>query len=141
MRVTFLGREFDLAPYKLGGMIAAAPFVDAQRERQEKLELRTGIHVLPTDPPDVRASKALELAQRTTAAEMMANLSDAVNVVHIGIAKLDPSITVEQLLDDVEPTPEGITALLTAMRAVLRQGGLVSGEATAPSVPAGAAAA
>jgi len=134
--VTFLGRDFDIAPYRLGAMIEAAPFLDAQKERTKAAQQRAGIEFLPSDDDATRTLKAIQLASANTMAEAMANMADAVRILHIGIARIDSSVTVQMLLDDVEPTADGIAKVLNAVRAVTSASGLVSGEAKAPDAAA-----
>lgn len=132
--VTLLGRDWEIAPYKLGSMIKAAEFVDSAKARNEAVAERLGIHVLATDTPDQVHVKALQIAHNTTLVEMMATMQDAVAVLHIGIAKIDPSVTVEQMLDDIDNTPEAFAKIIVGMNAVLGQSGMKLGEMTAPAV-------
>jgi len=135
-KIAIGAREWELAPYKLGAMIAAAPFIDAQKGRQAEISARAGL--LATDS---EAEKAAKLTAATTMVEMMQNIADAVRVLHVGIVRQDPTVTVESLIDDVDPTPENMTALIVGMQIVLRASGMKSGEAAAPSaaeMPAGA---
>jgi len=130
--VKLLGRDWEIAPYKLGSMIKAAEFVDAVKTRNEKIVERLGAHVESGDTADDLRVKALQIAAGTSLVEMMATIKDAVSVLHIGIAKLDPSVTVEQLLDDIDNTPEAMTSIIEAMNAVLGQSGMRPGELMAP---------
>lgn len=131
--VHFLGRAFELAPYKLGQMIEAAPILDAQQARNAAIGERAGVAILPTDPADVREAKARQVTAAMTTAEALQEAADAIRILHIGIAKIDPSISIQQLLDDVDPTPDGIGAIIAGMLAVLGQSGLTQGEAPAPT--------
>lgn len=139
--LNILGREIKLAPYKLGAMIEAAPFIDAQRDRQRLIAERTGIHILPTDPEDVRDAKSRELAERTTMVEMMATMKDVIAVLHIGVRKADPTITLDDMLDAFDPVPEDFAQLMLAMNNLLRGSGMQEGEAPAPAQDAEAPAA
>jgi hypothetical protein len=139
--LNILGREVKIAPYKLGAMIEAAPFIDAQRERQRLIGERTGIHILPTDPDDVRDAKGREFAERTTMVEMMATMKDCIGVLHIGVRKADPTITLEDMLDSFDPVPEDFAQLMHAMNNLLRGSGMQEGEAPAPAQEAEAPAA
>lgn len=131
--IKIMGREFTLAPFMLDQMIEAAPFVDAQQARQLAIAERAGVQFLADDDPDSLALKAHEIARNTTLSETMATIADAVRVIHIGIRKIDPTVTIEQLFAAVEPTAEVMTTLLTAMRDVLRTSGMSQGEAPAPA--------
>jgi hypothetical protein len=131
--VTLLGRDWEIAPYKLGSMIKAAEFVDSAKARNEKVAERLGIYITPDDTePEIR-SKALQIAAGTTLAEMMATMQDAVAILHIGISKIDPSVTVEAMLDDIDNTPQAFANIMVGMNAVLGQSGMKLGEATAPA--------
>jgi hypothetical protein len=131
--ITLLGREFHLAPYKLGQMIEAAPILDAQQARSAAIGDRAGVAIVPTDPADVRLAKSAQVTAAMTTAEALQEAADAIRILHIGIARIDPSITVQQLLDDVDPSAEGIGAIISAMFAVLGHSGLIPGEAAAPA--------
>lgn len=131
--VHFLERAFELAPYKLGQMLEAAPILDAQQARNAAIGERSGVTILPTDPADVRLAKSQQVTAAMTTAEALQEAADAIRILHIGIAKIDPSVTVQQLLDDVDPTPEGIGAIMAGMLAVLGHSGLTQGEAMAPA--------
>jgi predicted deacylase len=130
--VHFLGRAFELAPYKLGQMIEAAPILDAQQARTAAIGERAGVAILPTDPADVREAKSRQVTAAMTTAEALQQAADAIRILHIGVARIDPSITVEAMLDDVDPTPDGINAIVAAMFAVLGHSGMTQGETLAP---------
>lgn len=133
VRFTVLGRDFDLAPYKLGALIAAAPFLDAQKARTAEIEARAGVTVSLTDTPEERQAKVAQIAAVTTTAEMFENIADIIRVLHVGVAALDPSVTVEAMIDDTDPNPTRMAELLATMNAVLRRSGMTEGEAQAPS--------
>jgi len=126
------GREWELAPYKLGAMIDAAPFIDAQKERQALLELRAGVAIMPGDEGETLAEKIAKLVAASTVAENMQNLADAVRILHVGIVKLDPSVTAKALIDDVDATPEAMAELMAAVNSVLNKSGMRPGEDKAP---------
>jgi len=130
--ITLLGRDWEIAPYKLGAMISAAPFVDAQQERMAEIMHRTGLQIVGTETPEDVARISSLIVQKMTKAEMMLTMKDALGVLHVGIVKIDPSVTMDQLLDEVDPTAGAYAQLLTAMTAVLGAGGLISGEEPAP---------
>lgn len=130
--ITVKGRDFAIAPYMLGSMIAAAPFVDAMKARQAEVEVRAGVAFLPGDLPAERAAKTQAVTATMTLVETMANLRDVVEILHIGVAKIDPAITVDDMLEAYAPTGEDMSLLMVAMNEVLRRGGLQSGEAKAP---------
>jgi hypothetical protein len=131
--VHFLGRAFDLAPYKLGQMIEAAPILDAQQARSAAIGERAGVTILPTDSADERLAKSRQITAAMTTAEALQEAADAIRILHIGISRIDPSITVLQLLDDVDPSPDGIGSIMAGMLAVLGHSGLTQGEAVAPA--------
>lgn len=131
--VKFLGRDWDIAPYKLGPLRQAAPFVDAQKARQQAIGDRLGIYILASDTPEEIRSKSLEIANGTTMEEMLESMADAVRVLHVGIARIDPSVTVDMLLDDIDPTPQDFAVLIGAMNIVLGKSGLHAGELVAPA--------
>ncbi|WP_422057313.1 hypothetical protein [Sphingomonas sp.] len=131
--ITLLGRDWEIAPYKLGSMIKAAEFVDAVKARNEAIVERLGAHVESGDTADDLRVKALQIAAGTSLVEMMQTIRDAVSVLHIGIAKIDPSVTVDQLLDDIDNDAASMAAIIEAMNLVLGQSGLQSGEAMAPA--------
>jgi hypothetical protein len=114
-------------------MLEAAPILDAQQARNAAVGARAGIAVLPTDPADVREAKSRQMTAAMTTAEALQQAADAVRILHIGIARIDPSIAVQDLLDDVDSTPEGIGAIIAAMFAVLGHSGMTQGEAAAPT--------
>lgn len=126
-----LDRDFDIRPYRLGEMIAAAPFIDAQKARQEAIEARAGVKLDPDDTVDDRKVKLASISAATPLADLMANIADAVRVLHVGVARIDPSVTIEMMLDDAEPTPQGMASIMTAMQAVLNRSGMVAGKAPA----------
>jgi hypothetical protein len=131
--VHFLGRAFELAPYKLGQMLEAAPILDGQQARSAAIGQRAGVTILPTDPIDERIAKSGRITAAMTTVEALQEAADAIRILHIGIAKIDPSITVQQLLDDVDPSPEGLGAIIAGMFAVLGHSGMTTGEAPAPT--------
>ncbi|WP_404711743.1 hypothetical protein [Sphingomonas sp. MMS24-J13] len=114
-------------------MLEAAPILDTQQARNAAIGERAGVTILPTDPADVRLAKSRQITAAMTTAEALQEAADAIRILHIGIARIDPSISIEQLLDDVDPTPEGIGAIIAGMLAVLGQSGLNQGEAAAPT--------
>jgi hypothetical protein len=138
--ITMLGRDFDIAPYSLGDMLKAAPFADAQQARQRSIEERAGVQYLPDDEDEIRVIKAREIARYQTVGETMQGLADSVRILHIGIAKLDPSITVDDLIDGVEPSPNSFQAIYSAAMAVMHASGLQPGESPAPAAAATPAA-
>lgn len=126
--ITIMGREFDVAPYMLGDMLAVAPFIDAQQARQRAIEERAGVQFLPTDTPEAQSLKAAEIIRATTMLEMMESMADSVRILHVGIAKLDPSVSIDALIASVAPTRDGFGALAESVRAVLGNSGLQAGE-------------
>jgi hypothetical protein len=111
-KITILGRDFDLAPYKLGKLRRAAPFIDSIQRRS-------------TAPGEL--SDVLESA------------FDLVNVLSIGLVEIDPTLTPEYLEENL--SMEEFVAMQAAFLEVTRESGLQSkGEVTAPPAdkPAGA---
>ena len=139
--VHILGRTFQLAPYKLGQMLEAAPILDAQQARTAAIGDRAGIAILPTDSADVRQAKSQQVTAAMTTAEALEQAADAIRILHIGIARIDPAITVQAMLDDIDPTADGIGAIIAAMFAVLGHSGMTQGEAPAPTPEAAGAGA
>jgi len=132
--LNILDRSFDLPRYKLGSMIKAAPFIDAQKSREEAIGKREAALVsqgVPVSKP----------GETRTMVELFEGISDTVAVLHIGVSKIDPSVTLDAMLEDVDNTVEAYTALTSVMKAVLGNSGLKSGEAPAPSAQAEAEAA
>ncbi len=134
VKVTFLEREFDLPQYMLGAMIEAAPFIDAQKARTADIERRAGVELKSTDTKEERATKTAAIVKVTTMADTFASMADILKVLHVGVAMINPTITIEQLIDSTPPTMERMSELMAVMAKVVRQGGLTdAGEARAPS--------
>lgn len=105
------GRSFEIAPYKLGALKKAAPHIDA-----------------------INAGPSID-----TIEGLMDNAAHIVEVLAIGLGKIDASLTVEAL-DDIIGADD-MHALGTALRDVLVESGLApKGEVAAPSEPAAAGA-
>jgi hypothetical protein len=102
--VTLLGRDFDVAPYKLGALRKAAPIVE---------RINTTAGSLTTFEGAVEA--ACELAA----------------LVSIGLVKLDPALTAEALEEQLGM--EDMPALQKAALDILSVSGLSQGEAKAPT--------
>lgn len=103
--ITLLGRDFDVAPYKLGSMRKAAPFVDR-----------------------VNAT----IGSLTTMEGAIAVASDLVGFVQVGLVKIDPTLTVDQLEEDVGY--DDLPALQAAFTSILQASGMrpKAGEVQAP---------
>jgi hypothetical protein len=112
-KVTLGGRDFEIAPYKLGQLRAAAPIIDRINASIPKL---TDTKVPPT------------------MSDMAASLTDTLAVLYIGIAKADPTVTLEVLEDLVGIGDQA--AVLSAFREVMQESGLGKGEALAPPLVA-----
>lgn len=112
-KITLDGRDFDIAPYKLGSLRKAAPIIDRINAAAGSLTTMEGT------------------AQAT---------ADLVEVLSIGLMKIDPTLTPEAL-DDIVGFDD-LLALRDTFTAILRESGLApSGESKAPApepAPAGA---
>ena len=107
VKVSLLGREFDIAPYKLGDMRRAAPIVDRMNGAAGSLSTLEG---------------GVEFAGELAA------------FVAIGLSRIDPTLTVEALEDQLGM--DNVRELQVAFQAILRASGLTPGEAKAPSASA-----
>jgi hypothetical protein len=111
-KITLDGREFDIAPYKLGSLRKAAPIIDRINATMAKLDSMEG---------------------------MAQSASDLAAVLSIGLVKIDPALTPEGL-DDLVGFDD-LPAMLACFTEIMEQSGLTQGEATAPApetAPAGA---
>jgi hypothetical protein len=110
-RVIIAGRGFDLAPYKLAQLKAAAPFIDRINATQGAL---------------------------TSVEGMAASASDFLGVLAVGLMRIDPSLTLEALEEMVGLAD--IPSLRDGFMAVLVESGMIAGEieAPAPAEPMGA---
>jgi hypothetical protein len=111
-KITLLGRDFDVAPYKIGAMRKAAPFITRINETAGSMTTLEG---------------AVEAA------------GDMIGFLAIGLSKIDPTLTAEQLEEQI-----GLNDALDlqkAMIAVIKDSGLQTGEAKAPSALVDAAGA
>lgn len=110
-RLEIGGRSFEIAPYKLGSLRKAAPFIDRINASAGSLSTIEGM----TD-----------------------STADILAVLSIGLQKLDPALTVEALEEMVGF--DDLDVLREAFVAVLHEAGMKSaGEAKAPvSAPTGA---
>jgi hypothetical protein len=107
-RLEIGGRAFEIAPYKLGALRRAAPYIDRINANAGALGTIEGM----TD-----------------------STADIVAVLSIGLQKLDPALTPEALEEMVGF--DDLPALRDAFVDVLRESGMrAAGEAPAPS-PAG----
>ena len=110
--VTFAGRSFEIAPYKLGALRKAAPHIDA-----------------------INAGASIE-----TIEGLMDNAEHIVEIIAIGLVKIDPALTAAAL-DDLIGVDD-MPVLGTAFRDILAEAGLTpKGEAKAPTKRAKAAGA
>lgn len=104
-KITLDGREFDIAPYKLGALRKAAPILDRINAASGSLD-------------------SMEV--------MVDSSADIIEVLVIGLAKIDPALTVDAILDMV-----GFGELPMIQRAfveLMQESGLApKGEATAPT--------
>jgi hypothetical protein len=110
--VTMGGRSWEVAPYKIGAMRKAAPHIDIINSKVGALSTVEGM-----------ASVA----------------SEFLSVLLVGIQKVDPSVTLEQLEDEVSLAD--IQDLRDAFQGVLAESGMTrAGEAEAPAAAAPVAA-
>ncbi len=110
--IHILGRDVAIAPYKLGELRRAAPFIDNIQRKAD-------------------GSGSL--------AELMDSAVDLLNVLSIGLIKVDPLLTPDYLEDHV--TMDEFVGLQAAFVALSEESGLTrKGEATAPpaAMPEGA---
>ena len=104
-RLEIGGRAFDIAPYKLGALRRAAPAIDRINEAAGSLVTIEG---------------------------MIRSTADIVEVLSIGLQKIDPTLTPEALEEMVGF--DDLPALRDAFVAVLRESGMRgAGEAQAPA--------
>lgn len=102
--VTLSGRDFDVAPYKLGSLRKAAPIVE---------RINTIAGSLTTFEGAIEAG--CELAA----------------LVSIGLVKLDPTLTAEALQEQLGI--EDMSAIQKAATDILTASGIIQGEARAPT--------
>jgi hypothetical protein len=120
--VHLLGRDIEVAPYKLSAMVRAAPIVDQINEwlktfRDKALDPSTGEPI----------EGVIKVEELTRAVGLL------VSFVAIGLVKVEPALTEEALCEEF-----GIgdfPVLMTAYLAISRASGMGSstGEAQAPS--------
>lgn len=112
-KLTLEGREYIIAPFKIGSLRRAAPIIDRINATANSL---------------------------TTLEGVFSSASDLIAVLAIGIEKLDPAMTGD-VIEDMIGFGD-MTMLRDAFQDVLREAGLISGEASAPlaSEPEGALA-
>jgi hypothetical protein len=110
--IHILGRDFAIAPYKLGELRRAAPFIDNIQRKTD-------------------GSGSLS--------DLMDSAVDLLNVLSIGLVKIDPVLTADYLEANV--SMDEFVGLQTAFLDLSEESGLQrKGEATAPpaAVPEGA---
>lgn len=110
--ITIKGRAFELAPYMIGSMRRAAPFVDRINARAGTL---------------------------ATLEHIFENGRDLCEVVAIGLGKIEPAMTADAIEDQLGF--EDMMALAQAYKEIMREAGFAPkgdapGEAEAPSGPA-----
>lgn len=120
-RLTIAGREFDIAPFKLGALKRAAPTIDRINER-------LGVFSM--------ANASME--------QLLDNADDLVQVLGIGLAKIDPECTAEWLgeaagFQDIPALAKAYTELM-AESGFSHGGGEAPGEAPAPAAEEAAGA-
>lgn len=110
--IHILGRDFTIAPYKLGELRRAAPYIDNIQRK---------------------ADGAASLA------DLMDSAVDLLNVLSIGLVKVDPILTPDYLEANV--SMDEFVGLQAAFLALSEESGLKRvGEAPAPPEPAPAGA-
>jgi hypothetical protein len=102
--ITLMGRDFDVAPYKIGAMRKAAPYITRINETAGSLSTIDG---------------AVEVA------------GDMIGFLSIGLVKIDPTLTPEYLEEQIGMGD--LVELQAAATAVISASGLRPGEAPAPS--------
>lgn len=111
-KLTILGREFDIAPFKLGELRRAAPFIDAIQKRS---------------------------AEGNSLADVMESAIDLLNVMSIGLIKIDPELTPDYLEENVGMAE--FVGMQAAFLDITREAGLErKGEAKAPAAAKAAGA-
>jgi hypothetical protein len=110
-KLTILGREFDIAPYKLGELRKAAPFIDNIQRKTDA----------------------------GTLSDLMDSAVDLLNVLSIGLVKIDPMLTPDYLEANVS-MDEFVGLQSTFLDLTVESGLKQKGEAGAPpaAAPAGA---
>lgn len=113
-------RTFEVAtPYKLRQMEEAAPVIDAINDRAAKEA---------TAAKDAEAA-GVELPQKSMV-ENMTVFREVLGALLPGIKKADPSVTIETLVDEFDPSQWG--ELRSAFDAIFNSKGMLEGEAQAP---------
>jgi hypothetical protein len=107
-KLTIDGRDYDIAPYKLNQMRKAAPFID-------KINATAG------------AMNTME--------GMYESAADLIEVLAIGVSKIDPAMTAEAIGDALSGSVEELKALQVTFKDLLLESGLTPGEAKAPLAP------
>lgn len=102
-KLTILGRDFEIAPYKLASMRRAAPFIDRINATAGSMTTLEGL---------------------TNAA------GDFIAVLSIGLVKLDPELTPEMLEEELGIGD--LAVMRDAFTAVMKESGLAAGEVPAP---------
>ncbi len=106
--IHILGRDFAIAPYKLGELRRAAPFIDNIQRQTDGSGLLS---------------------------DLMDSAVDLLNVLSIGLVKVDPVLTADYLEANV--SMDEFVGLQTAFLELSEESGLQrKGEATAPPAPA-----
>lgn len=105
-KVTIMGRDLEVAPYKIASMRKAAPFIDRINATAGAMTTLEGL---------------------TNAA------GDLCAVLAIGLVKIDPTLTAEKLEEELGI--EDLAALRGAFTAILQESGMQAGERPAPSAP------
>lgn len=103
-KVAIAGRDYDIAPYKIAQLRKAAPFI-------EKVNATAG-----------------SLSSIEGAVEVM---GDLVGFLAVGIAKIDPSVTVDQLEEEIGF--DDLPAIQRAFLDIMAESGFKPGEAKAAS--------
>jgi hypothetical protein len=107
-KLTVNGREFDIAPYNFADMIKAAPIID-----------------------QINAT----VSSLSSMSDLYRSAVDIIQVLAIGVAKIDPAVTADEIVAGLPGSAEALRDLQTVFSTLLRESGLQSGEVTAPTAP------
>jgi hypothetical protein len=112
-KVTVAGRDFEIAPFKIGAMRRAAPFIDRINKRAADF--------MKDKPIEGEIPKIEGLPDL---------LCDIIAIVAIGLERIDPAMTAEALEDEIGFSD--MAAMRIAYTEILAESGMNQGEAQAP---------
>jgi hypothetical protein len=110
------GRPYEVAPFKIGDLRKAAPFIDEINARNKALK------------------NAEEEGREPGLQDLTALFRAMLEVLSVGLIKIDPELTADRLEEMVDFT--FLNSLKVAVFALMKSSGLGAGEAKAPSPPA-----